>query len=113
MALLDERPQLLGRHAVRGDRHVQLNVARPSADACAVGLGHTEHAARIGAAARTQLESRELDAGGCGAHRNPHSMAVRLKAVLVKQLDELGAIPTRDLLEQRYKRLRGYGAYQE
>ena len=48
-----------------------------------------------------------------GAHRNPHSMAVRLKAVLVKQLDELGAIPTRDLLEQRYKRLRGYGAYQE
>jgi acetyl-CoA carboxylase carboxyl transferase subunit alpha len=48
-----------------------------------------------------------------GAHRNPRSMAVRLKAVLLKQLDELEAMPLTDLLEQRYKRLRGYGAYQE
>jgi acetyl-CoA carboxylase carboxyl transferase subunit alpha len=48
-----------------------------------------------------------------GAHRNPRSMAVRLKAVLLKQLDELGAMPVNDLLEQRYKRLRSYGAYQE
>ena len=48
-----------------------------------------------------------------GAHRNPHSMAVRLKAVLMNQLDELEAMPVPDLLEQRYKRLRSYGAYQE
>jgi acetyl-CoA carboxylase carboxyl transferase subunit alpha len=48
-----------------------------------------------------------------GAHRNPRSMAVRLKAVLLKQLDELEAMPLPDLLEQRYKRLRNYGAYQE
>ncbi|WP_426700529.1 acetyl-CoA carboxylase carboxyltransferase subunit alpha [Rhodanobacter sp. Col0626] len=48
-----------------------------------------------------------------GAHRNPRSMAVRLKAVLLKQLDELEAMPITDLLEQRYKRLRSYGAYQE
>ncbi|MEO7066710.1 MAG: acetyl-CoA carboxylase carboxyltransferase subunit alpha [Rhodanobacter sp.] len=48
-----------------------------------------------------------------GAHRNPRSMAVRLKAVLMNQLDELEAIPVDELLEQRYKRLRGYGAYQE
>ena len=48
-----------------------------------------------------------------GAHRNPRSMAVRLKAVLLKQLDELEAMPLNDLLEQRYKRLRSYGAYQE
>ncbi len=48
-----------------------------------------------------------------GAHRNPRSMAVRLKAVLLKQLDELEAMPLPDLLEQRYKRLRSYGAYQE
>jgi acetyl-CoA carboxylase carboxyl transferase subunit alpha len=48
-----------------------------------------------------------------GAHRNPRSMAVRLKAVLLKQLDELEAMPVNDLLEQRYKRLRSYGAYQE
>ncbi|MEO6800094.1 MAG: acetyl-CoA carboxylase carboxyltransferase subunit alpha [Rhodanobacter sp.] len=48
-----------------------------------------------------------------GAHRNPRSMAVRLKAVLLKQLDELEAVPLPDLLEQRYRRLRSYGAYQE
>jgi acetyl-CoA carboxylase carboxyl transferase subunit alpha len=48
-----------------------------------------------------------------GAHRNPRSMAVRLKAVLMNQLDELEAIPAPDLLEQRYRRLRSYGAYQE
>jgi acetyl-CoA carboxylase carboxyl transferase subunit alpha len=48
-----------------------------------------------------------------GAHRNPRSMAIRLKAVLMNQLDELEAMPVTDLLEQRYKRLRGYGAYQE
>jgi acetyl-CoA carboxylase carboxyl transferase subunit alpha len=48
-----------------------------------------------------------------GAHRNPRSMAVRLKAVLLNQLDQLQAMPMTDLLEQRYQRLRGYGAYQE
>jgi acetyl-CoA carboxylase carboxyl transferase subunit alpha len=48
-----------------------------------------------------------------GAHRNPRSMAIRLKAVLLNQLDELQAMPIPDLLEQRYKRLRSYGAYQE
>jgi acetyl-CoA carboxylase carboxyl transferase subunit alpha len=48
-----------------------------------------------------------------GAHRNPRSMAVRLKAVLMNQLDELEAMPIPDLLERRYQRLRGYGAYQE
>jgi acetyl-CoA carboxylase carboxyl transferase subunit alpha len=48
-----------------------------------------------------------------GAHRNPRSMAIRLKAVLLNQLDQLQAMPTTDLLEQRYQRLRGYGAFQE
>ena len=48
-----------------------------------------------------------------GAHRNPRSMAIRLKAVLMNQLDELQAMPTTDLLEQRYRRLRSYGAFQE
>jgi acetyl-CoA carboxylase carboxyl transferase subunit alpha len=48
-----------------------------------------------------------------GAHRNPRSMAIRLKAVLLKQLDELEAMPLPDLLERRYKRLRGYGAFHE
>jgi acetyl-CoA carboxylase carboxyl transferase subunit alpha len=48
-----------------------------------------------------------------GAHRNPHSMAIRLKAVLLNELDELQALPVPELLEQRYRRLRSYGAYQE
>ncbi|HEY3521400.1 MAG TPA: acetyl-CoA carboxylase carboxyltransferase subunit alpha [Rhodanobacteraceae bacterium] len=48
-----------------------------------------------------------------GAHRSPVSMARRLKAVLVNELDALRALPTDELLEQRYRRLRGYGAYQE
>ncbi|MBD8898083.1 acetyl-CoA carboxylase carboxyltransferase subunit alpha [Rhodanobacter sp. DHG33] len=48
-----------------------------------------------------------------GAHRNPHSMAIRLKAVLMNQLDELTPLPVDTLLEQRYRRLRSYGAYQE
>lgn len=46
-----------------------------------------------------------------GAHRNPRSMAIRLKTVLLNQLDELGQLDTDTLLEQRYRRLRGYGAY--
>lgn len=48
-----------------------------------------------------------------GAHRNPHSMAIRLKAVLLNELDKLEAMTVPDLLEQRYQRLRGYGAYSE
>jgi acetyl-CoA carboxylase carboxyl transferase subunit alpha len=48
-----------------------------------------------------------------GAHRNPHAMAIRLKAVLLNQLDELEAFTTDELLDRRYKRLRQYGAYTE
>ncbi|HET7561607.1 MAG TPA: acetyl-CoA carboxylase carboxyltransferase subunit alpha [Rhodanobacteraceae bacterium] len=48
-----------------------------------------------------------------GAHRNPRSMAIRLKAVLLNQLDELQALPVEQLLEQRYQRLRSYGTWQE
>ena len=46
-----------------------------------------------------------------GAHRNPRGMAVRLKAVLLNQLDELAGIDPDTLLERRYQRLRGYGAH--
>ena len=47
-----------------------------------------------------------------GAHRNPVQMAKRLKAVLLNELDMLQAIPTEELLERRYRRLRSYGAYE-
>jgi acetyl-CoA carboxylase carboxyl transferase subunit alpha len=47
-----------------------------------------------------------------GAHRNPTQMARRLKAVLVNELDALEQLPTDELLQRRYERLRGYGAYE-
>ncbi|MFM6988613.1 MAG: acetyl-CoA carboxylase carboxyltransferase subunit alpha [Arenimonas sp.] len=46
-----------------------------------------------------------------GAHRNPAAMAETLKAAIWDELQKLEAIPVDDLLERRYKRLRGYGAY--
>ncbi|MBW3550205.1 MAG: acetyl-CoA carboxylase carboxyltransferase subunit alpha [Proteobacteria bacterium] len=47
-----------------------------------------------------------------GAHRNPKQTATRLKAVLLNELDSLQALPLPELLERRYQRLRGYGAYE-
>lgn len=47
-----------------------------------------------------------------GAHRNPQQMATRLKAVLLNELDALEAMPIDTLLEKRYQRIRGYGAYE-
>ncbi len=47
-----------------------------------------------------------------GAHRNPRQMATRLKAVLLNELDALERIPVEQLLQRRYERLRGYGAYE-
>ena len=47
-----------------------------------------------------------------GAHRNPKQMATRLKAVLLNELDALDALPVEQLLDKRYQRLRGYGAYE-
>ena len=47
-----------------------------------------------------------------GAHRNPRQMAVRLKAVLLNELDALERLPVEQLLQKRYARLGGYGAYE-
>jgi acetyl-CoA carboxylase carboxyl transferase subunit alpha len=47
-----------------------------------------------------------------GAHRNPTQMAKRLKAVLMNELDALEQVPAEELIERRYRRLRGYGAYE-
>ena len=47
-----------------------------------------------------------------GAHRNPRQMAKRLKAVLLNELEVLDTLPVDQLLERRYQRLRGYGAYE-
>ncbi|MBN8741521.1 MAG: acetyl-CoA carboxylase carboxyltransferase subunit alpha [Lysobacterales bacterium 69-70] len=46
-----------------------------------------------------------------GAHRDPQGMADRLKQVLLSQLDTLERLDTATLLDQRYQRLRRYGAF--
>ncbi|GAP66526.1 acetyl-CoA carboxylase carboxyl transferase subunit alpha [Mizugakiibacter sediminis] len=48
-----------------------------------------------------------------GAHRDPEAMAATLKSILLGTLAELEPIPVADLLERRYQRLRGYGAFSE
>src|SRR5690554_1746480 len=48
-----------------------------------------------------------------GAHRNPRQTAIRLKTVLMNELDALQQLPLDQLVEQRYRRLRGYGRSEE
>jgi acetyl-CoA carboxylase carboxyl transferase subunit alpha len=92
-----------------------------SPEGCASILWKSQDKARDAAEALGMTAPRLLEFGLIdkivreplgGAHRNPRSMAIRLKAVLMNQLDELAALGTPDLLEQRYRRLRSYGAYQ-
>ena len=47
-----------------------------------------------------------------GAHRDPASMAATLKKTLLEELALLDRVDTPDLLENRYRRLRSYGAYE-
>jgi acetyl-CoA carboxylase carboxyl transferase subunit alpha len=108
-----------------GDRTVMLQYSTYSVispEGCASILWKSAEKAKDAAEALGLTAPRLLELGLIdkvvreplgGAHRNPHSMAVRLKAVLMNQLDELEALPIKDLLELRYKRLRGYGAYLE
>ena len=108
-----------------GDRTVMLQYSTYSVispEGCASILWKSADKAKDAAEALGLTAPRLLELGLIdklvreplgGAHRNPHSMAVRLKAVLLNQLDELEALPIDELLEQRYQRLRGYGAYSE
>jgi acetyl-CoA carboxylase carboxyl transferase subunit alpha len=47
-----------------------------------------------------------------GAHRDPAAMAATLKRTLLEELAVLDRVDTPDLLENRYRRLRSYGAYE-
>ena len=108
-----------------GDRTVMLQYSTYSVispEGCASILWKSADKARDAAEALGLTAPRLLELGLVdkvvreplgGAHRNPQSMATRLKAVLLNQLDQLEAMPVADLLEQRYKRLRSYGAFQE
>lgn len=107
-----------------GDRTVMLQYSTYSVispEGCASILWKSADKARDAAEALGLTAPRLLELGLVdkvvreplgGAHRNPQSMATRLKAVLMNELDALEALPIPDLLEQRYQRLRGYGAYQ-
>ena len=91
-----------------------------SPEGCASILWKTAEKAKDAAAELGITASRLLELGLIdkvireplgGAHRNPQSMAVRLKAVLLNQLETLDKLEIPSLLEQRYQRLRGHGAY--
>jgi acetyl-CoA carboxylase carboxyl transferase subunit alpha len=47
-----------------------------------------------------------------GAHRDPATMAATLKQILLDELARLERVDMKTLLEQRYSRLRSYGAYE-
>jgi acetyl-CoA carboxylase carboxyl transferase subunit alpha len=48
-----------------------------------------------------------------GAHRKPEQMAEVIRNAIIRYVDELEQIPAAQLLEQRYRRLAGYGQYKE
>ena len=48
-----------------------------------------------------------------GAHRDHRQMAATLKASVIHNIRELAAIPTDELLEQRYQRFRHIGVFEE
>jgi len=48
-----------------------------------------------------------------GAHRSPEEAAEVIRNALIKALDELDSIPADQLLENRQKRLAGFGAFKE
>ena len=48
-----------------------------------------------------------------GAHRNVELTSKNLKTSLLKHLDELAKLSTSKLLDERYKKIRGMGAYAE
>ena len=47
-----------------------------------------------------------------GAHRDPAAMAATLKKALLEELAALDGVDTPELLDNRYRRLRSYGAYE-
>ncbi|MCY7355633.1 MAG: acetyl-CoA carboxylase carboxyltransferase subunit alpha [Lysobacter sp.] len=107
-----------------GDRTLMLEYSTYSVitpEGCASILWKTADKAKDAAEQLGLTAKRLLDLGLIdkvirepigGAHRNPKQMATRLKAVLLNELDTLEQLPIEDLLERRYKRLRGYGAYE-
>ncbi|MEN8175216.1 MAG: acetyl-CoA carboxylase carboxyltransferase subunit alpha [Pseudomonadota bacterium] len=59
------------------------------------------------------LVDRVIDEPRGGAHRDPDKMAGQLREVLTSTLDELAQQPIDQLLEGRFQRLMGYGAFKQ
>ena len=104
-----------------GDRTIMLQYSTYSVitpEGCASILWKSTEKARDAADALGITASRLLELGLVdkvvreplgGAHRDPHAMAIRLKAVMLNQLDELDNLDPKSLVDSRYKRLRQYG----
>jgi acetyl-CoA carboxylase carboxyl transferase subunit alpha len=91
-----------------------------SPEGCASILWKSADKARDAAEALGLTAPRLLEAGLIdlvipeprgGAHRDLPDVSQRLKTTLLAQLDGLSRIEIPALLEQRYARLRKYGAY--
>jgi acetyl-CoA carboxylase carboxyl transferase subunit alpha len=105
-----------------GDRTIMLQYSTYSVitpEGCASILWKSTEKAKDAADALAITAPRLLELGLIdkivreplgGAHRDPHAMAIRLKAVLLNQLDALERSDAAGLVEQRYRRLRRYGA---
>ncbi|HSC11888.1 MAG TPA: acetyl-CoA carboxylase carboxyltransferase subunit alpha [Rhodanobacteraceae bacterium] len=105
-----------------GDRTIMLQYSTYSVitpEGCASILWKSTEKAKDAAEALAITAPRLLELGLIdkivreplgGAHRDPHAMAIRLKAVLLNQLDALERGDAAGLVEQRYRRLRRYGA---
>ena len=107
-----------------GDRTLMLQYATYSVitpEGCASILWKTADRAKdaaeaLGLTAQRLIEHKLIDRivpeplGG--AHRDPAAMAATLKDTLLEELAALEKIALPDLLEQRYRRLRSYGAYE-
>jgi acetyl-CoA carboxylase carboxyl transferase subunit alpha len=48
-----------------------------------------------------------------GAHRNPQEAAEIIRNAVLKNLDELSSLSTEQLLEERQRRLSGFGQFKE
>ncbi len=107
-----------------GDRTLMLEYSTYSVispEGCASILWKSADKARDAAEALGLTAKRLLEHGLIdqivpeplgGAHRDPTTMAATLKQVLLRELAALDRMDSADLLEQRYRRLRSYGAYE-
>ncbi|MFZ2508619.1 MAG: acetyl-CoA carboxylase carboxyltransferase subunit alpha [Steroidobacteraceae bacterium] len=64
-----------------------------------------------GRLSRLQLIDEVIPEPMGGAHREPQSMAESLQQALARQLAKLTALPIEVLLEERQRRLRGFGVF--